>query len=55
MFTDGPPLRLLLLPCSYGMLHVETSARTGSNVGQLFRLIAEHVAAPLHPAALPAA
>ncbi|EFN55859.1 hypothetical protein CHLNCDRAFT_13076, partial [Chlorella variabilis] len=31
---------------SNGMLHIETSAKTGSNVAALFELIAEHVAAP---------
>ena len=31
------------------MLHIETSAKTGSNVAALFELIAEHVAAPAAP------
>lgn len=47
-------LTLLRLPYRCGMLHLETSASTGSNVGHLFHLIAEHVAAQLNPAAMPA-
>lgn len=36
-------------PCSNGMLYIETSAKTGSNVEALFQQIAEGIAAPAPP------
>lgn len=40
LYLTGPAF----LPCSNGMLHIETSAKTGSNVAELFELIAEQIA-----------
>jgi hypothetical protein len=47
-------LCVLCLLCSNGMLYIETSAKTGSNVAALFQLIGEQITAPATAAAAPA-